>query len=316
MSLLDDHRAERTSAASAFHDFLIEHPKAPAIHAFYEGDADPAFYNPHIRRFAGDRFALRPYRCGRKREVYRAREKVARSGYTHGVALFFVDRDLSDLVGDVYPECADVFVTDYYSIESYLVSQTVLRMVWDDNFHFKDVSFDVEGVLARCGEQLSRFHVSVLPIAVWAIALRRGRQRPNVQNIEARLLWRIDDNLALVSLYSSDAIAAAEKMAGAETPHGCEEEMESVATELSELDPKQYVPGKMELWFLTQFIHRMQEGFQRLAAKEGGSLRVTLQIGEHNAVEVLASRIDTPASLLAFFERTMGALLAASSGAD
>ena len=98
----------------------------------FEGDDDKIVYGQWIRRIRpGLRYE--PFPCGGKKEVRALKNAVHRDmgGLGRGL-FFFVDRDFDDLTG--FLDVADVFVTDTYSVENYLVTDEVVEDLLRDEF--------------------------------------------------------------------------------------------------------------------------------------------------------------------------------------
>lgn len=106
-------------------------PDAPIL--AFEGDDDKIVYHQWIRRIdARKRYICFP--CGGKGHLLSLRSSLAsdRTGLSRSV-YFFVDRDFDDLRGQTAGE--DVFVTEYYSVENYLVDRDIIDDILQIEFH-------------------------------------------------------------------------------------------------------------------------------------------------------------------------------------
>ena len=128
---VDDLRRERETAATAFHYFLLDYSRAPqGVFAFFEGRDDASFYAGFIIRYVAEDRPYHSYNCGGKDAVYQAHAKIHAHGKVTAITLFFVDGDLSRLLDEKYPSSRSVYVTDFYSIENYLVAPAMIRRMF------------------------------------------------------------------------------------------------------------------------------------------------------------------------------------------
>jgi hypothetical protein len=127
MTFLDELKRARISPISVYHQFLLKNHSSPdGVHVFFEGDADFSFYTGFLHRFIPSSKRLFPYRCGSKANVYDTHSKVM-SAPPKGIVLFFVDKDFSDILNENYPAADNIYVTDYYSVENYVVTEDMLN---------------------------------------------------------------------------------------------------------------------------------------------------------------------------------------------
>src|SRR5216683_627388 len=118
MRFIDGLRNERESPTAAYHQFLLKASKFPGdVHAFFEGQDDVSFYTNFLHRFTSNSKGIHPYRCGNKRGVYEAHGKVHQMRRRERV-VFFVDKDLSDILNEDWEGSQDIYVTDSSSIEN------------------------------------------------------------------------------------------------------------------------------------------------------------------------------------------------------
>ncbi len=106
-------------------------PELPIL--AFEGDDDKCVYSQWISRARSNlEYAMMP--CGGKAGVLELRQSLSvdRTGLANGV-FFFADRDFDDLRDQ--PPGADIFMTDTYSVENYLVSERVLESLLKVEFH-------------------------------------------------------------------------------------------------------------------------------------------------------------------------------------
>lgn len=308
MRFIDGLRHERESPTAAYLQFLLKASKFPRdIHAFFEGQDDASFYTNFLHRFASNPKGIHPYRCGNKRGVYEAHSKVHQMHRQERV-VFFVDKDLSDILNEDWESAQDIYVTDYYSIENYLVSEDMLYRVWTELFHFKNVTLDFSDIhLEKFREELERFYQYILPITAWIVYLRRKEKRPNVNNISFSRFFYFANDLTLEKseeLKLLGEVKLLEQLCGEVTPAGWLEESRIIMGELSTLVPKAYIKGKLELCFFVKFVEKMRRVVDDSISGSGG-VGVRTQLTEENAIEVLGPRLIIPRSVEGFLIRNL-----------
>ena len=250
------------------------------------------------------------YQCGGKANIYDTYQKVINVP-SHGVALFFVDKDFSDILHETYPIAENIYVTDFYSIENYLVSEDMLTRIWNELFHFPKAMISIKSTQSKFRLELEHFYNVFLPLMAWIISLRRSGLKPNLNNINLSNIFFINDDLSLEKRGEAsniDEIEILEKMCGVTTTQECRSNIDSIAQELANLVPKMYIRGKFEMWFFVKFTEKLTRMLQRAISDRGGKMGVKTQITEGNAIEVLGPRLQIPLSLEKFLHQNMDVL--------
>lgn len=109
--------------------------EAPTVPIFaFEGSDDKIVYYNWIKRIDSS-LQYEPFPCSGKENVLELIEMIERdlSGIGVGV-FFFIDRDFDDLRGRDSRQT--LFMTEAYSVENYLVSETVLEELLKNEFHW------------------------------------------------------------------------------------------------------------------------------------------------------------------------------------
>jgi hypothetical protein len=312
MLRVEDLRRERENPRAAFLQFLLNDPKAPSgVHAFVEGQDDLSFYTNFIRTFAANPNDVYPlYTCGDKEGVYKA-FKLIMGRTRQGIAIFFVDKDLSDILDENWVQASNIYVTDYYSIENYLVTEDMLFRVWTEIFHFTEQAANFnETICKKFREDLSKFHEYVLPLIAWGIYLRRKGTKVNLKNINFSDFYFFSENINLERSEKAKRLGdfkLLEVTCGTQTPPNCQQEIGSIFHELTTLPPKSYISGKLEIGFFVAFLKALKRQLdQELTANvTKGRVLIRTQIHDHNALEVLGPRVMIPQSLKNFLQKNL-----------
>jgi hypothetical protein len=301
----DDIRRNKRTAVGAVFQFVMETPKSPgSIYAFVEGDDDPFFYRNFILLFADK---MHSFPCGGKGGVYEARERMANRVY-RGKALFFVDKDLSDIIPEEnYVRAVDIYTTDYYSIENELVSEDMLSKIWAELLHFRGERLDLVHQ-EKFQEELERFHELALPIMAWLVYTRRNERQPELSGFHFSKFFAWDDEYKLK--YHEDVlqiglIKLLEQVCKVnETPPSWSLNEESIKNELLCLEPKAYIHGKLELCFFVRFLHKLINLLNK-DLRRADKIRMKSSLGEGNAVEKLSRYASIPQSLEKFLRENL-----------
>lgn len=302
MSFLDELRKARSSRVAVLHEFWTQYnPSKARLHLFFEAQDDATFFVHHLRPYLADDTRVYTYHCDGKSQVYQAFEGITQHDPGVRAVLFFVDKDLDDILGVPWPTDPRVFVTDVYSIENYLVSGEVLQSFYRDAVRLRGVAFDIEAILRHFGEQLARFHRAMASTMAWVIVARRAGHKVNLSNIRLKDLFEMDADvhvrcrpgLRLDSLCSSSGVP----------PRGAMyRQLLPLTRELRKMNPKRVIRGKFEAWFLVEFWKGVINNVQQLAGETGGTVSVKLPLEHSNAVATLAKHATTPRSLELFLQ--------------
>lgn len=272
-----------------------EHQKT--VHFFFEGNDDVSFYNHFIKQMLPQNYYDFKYICGGKQKVYMLYEKVIERVSNKSRTLFFVDKDLSNFIDEVLPKYQNLYVTDYYSIENFIVTATMFRRVCEDFYHITDSTqlADIENQFEQEWQTFCRY---LLPIISWIIYLKKQKYQPNSNNLQIKNLFKLTNDLKIVKIMYKKLFYL-EKQCSVETPKNCWIQIRKIVYHLKKYEAKQYIRGKYELWFFVTFLNKLTN----LRDSEGKSIfKTRTQITIENAVEILAPRVLCPQSLKDFLE--------------
>lgn len=304
MSFVDQLQVARSSQAAVLHTFLTSYdPNEPRVYAFVEADPDRAFYREHIERYLNDTRRLYVYPCGNKSKVFELYRQVTRRFPDCRNVLFFVDKDIDDLVGRIWPNDPRIFVTDLYSIENYIVVSPAVERYFADFVKLRRVTIDVTPALAQFESRLANFHRAIKPLMCWIIAARRLGEHVVLSDFKLDRLYTFDGTH---TRRIRDEKAATLLNRVTDAP-GCSWRLAShVRRELAHQSPKRYTRGKFEAWFLIEFVKRLLADLSCLAAAEAGNVSVSTPLHESNFVQVLVRAVPTPPQLEAFLRFHLG----------
>jgi hypothetical protein len=303
VTLIEQLRSSRESAAAAYHKFLLEYPKArDHAYSFFEGREDASFYTNFIARFISTE-KIHGYRCGKKQDVYDVYTKINKREESPIHVLFFVDKDWSDLLEESNPIDSRIYVTDYYSVENYIAEKYVLNRIWAEIFHPPDninVKWDeIESQFATLQVQFYDFLNVIMALIIYC---KQSGMRPLYRNINLKDICSIEDNLRLTLSDESDYVPYLEKKCEIKIPNDYKERIASITSQIRSLEPKQYIRGKFDLWFFVTFLYKVSHLLEQAALIQGLKLHIYTNINDGNAIEILGPRVEIPDSLTTFLE--------------
>ena len=315
MALLELHREARSGAKTVYHNFLLVYrPRANVIHAFFEGKDDQSFYMNFIQYSVPAGWDVQTHRCGKKDNVYGVYAEFNWARCNRNSILFFVDKDLSDLVGETRPKAENIHVTDLYSIENYLVSADMLKRVGREllNLELSDSEWlTVLGHFRRC---ISYFHDKAAGIMAWGVCMMKAGNRPNLNNIATDQIftfsrkWRLRRRVPLHGGWRVSLQKHLENVTNARAPRPSRSGLCSVLRQFRTMNPKEYIRGKYEISFFRAFIDHLWANLSDIRRSFAKRPKRNVELGRTNMVQILGPRATAPGSLMAFLSHNFNAL--------
>ena len=260
MSFTELLRSVRTSRVTVLHKFLTSYdPNSQRVYAFVEGNPDQAFYRAQIQKYLTDGRDVYLYNCEGKQAVYDTYRDVLVRHPACTRALFFVDKDVDDLIGRQWPTDPRIFITDVYSIENYVICRESMARYFKDFVKIRRVEIDVERVLAEFENNLNLFHRLILPLMAWIVVMRRAGSRVVLTNVDLGALFAVSDRgtIRQPKRRMIDYLCRVTNT----TPSGqVWRQVKRVCSELKSLPAKAYIRGKFEAWWFIEFGRRVSEG--------------------------------------------------------
>jgi len=217
------------------------------MYAFVEGDADKAFYRVHMQKHAASASDIYIYNCDGKSEVYDAFQKIIDRYPNCRRVLFFVDKDVDDIVGKLWPSDPRIYVTELYSIESYLVNRHVFERYFADYVKIRRVDVVFEQMSDEFDRQMVLFHRIARPIMAWVIAMRRAGRRVVLTNVRMGELCSLT-NSGTSRRQRSRLLPYLNRVTQTPESKAIWRNVRGVSDELQRLEAKRYVRGKFEAW--------------------------------------------------------------------
>lgn len=300
MSFLDMLSNALSSDNVTYHNFLLNYDRnKKIIHAFFEGKTDESFYGTFIRLLKPENWRLKTYICGNKNNVFDHHEQLATKHQVHQPLLFFVDKDLDDIIPITREVSNNIYTTSYYSVENYIPVEHIVEQIWAEIFRQSSGSSSVKLVIDRFLRCLNSFHEFMIDIMAWVLLMRRQGKTLNLDSVKIKEFVYINENLELSLVYTTfeGLIKRLFDIAKITFDNAYLAEIKKCREELSAIKPKKFVRGHFELEFFVIFLRKMKSS---LDTANGKKAKTHLEITIKNALDVLAPRLKIPESLELF----------------
>jgi len=288
----------KVGRVQVIHEFLTNFdPFKNRLHCFYEGREDEIFYRTFIASRSNAR--LIAYFPGNKDEVYGVLAFVAKHAGCQQ-SLFFVDKDLSDVLGEQRPAHPRLFVTHYYSVENYLVREEVLGRFCRDFIQCRGVVCDHDQSCTDFAEALMTFYNLILPVMAWVIVMRRRGQKPNLRNLKLKTWFTFDSSLQIANKIKGNRISQLGAQTGINPIPGIGRDLRAALVDLRSREPKCVVRGHFESWFFVEYFKGLFERLKAAAEKQDGSASMIPAVEHSSFVALAVPSIAIPPDLAAF----------------
>ncbi len=299
MSFLDTLRSARDSSGSVLHEFLAQHnPAREQLHLFFEGHEDCIFFRHFVERRLSSKVRVCTYRCDGKGKVFEVFAKVVERHPGIRSALFFVDKDIDDIIGVGWPTDPRIFVTDVYSVENYLSDRNVLQRFYRNAVKLTGVNFVEDPIFQHYEAELQRFRRALLPVMAWAVVHRQANVRPNLNNIHLAAMCEVDENCS-IRTKRGQRIPHLNKVTGV-SARSRFRQVVPVTRALRRIAPERIIRGKFEVWFVVEFWKHLTAQLEKAAGEAKGKVVIRPVLERSNLVAVLTPYADVPPSLERF----------------
>lgn len=299
MALIDRLVVEQRGPGYVFDRFIRSYNKGEAnIYLFFEGKDDCAFYMQKIRSLSTRTIASH-FECQGKKDLELVCERVLSYIDNKYRAWFFRDKDLDDFLGLTVKKSDVMFVTDYYSVENYLVNESSLRVVWEDLFH-KEVA-DPRWVPFRdlFIENRDKFYFRMTLIMSWFLFKKKRGCEVEFKNIKLNQVFEIDDSGGVRR--KKGALEYICQKSGLDSNFFELLEARRVARkELQSAEPQRYIRGKFDIWFFVKYVNFFKNLVNAFEKKGESGIKPRVDISSSTAIDLLGGRVACPPSLTRF----------------
>jgi len=314
MSLVDSLRQQRQTPQAIWLQFATAYnSKRNDLYVFFEGKTDSAYYMPELRRRWWQLGKIHSFICDGKQGVIAAYhdKRISKQINNWKRVLFFVDKDWDDLLNITsIPRSTHFFVTEYYSCENYLVSVEIVEMFWTDFYKLPQNDPRLAQIIQNFQHGYNLFVKLMRPMMAWAIAQKKKEQelakienRPekglNLNNIKLNKVFELDSDFK--PLKKSDGFWQLKKSC-AFNHQLISDNFKKEFKNLTGLEPKKYIRGKFELWYLVSFLRLLSNILTAKTQPKQERGIIKIELTHENAIEILAGKVPYPRSLNQFLD--------------
>ncbi|GAB2775521.1 hypothetical protein GCM10027275_18270 [Rhabdobacter roseus] len=301
MNLLDYLRKAAKSETTVYITFLQQYSKNDnSIHVFHEGKDDPSFYGNMIQNKVKKTQKIFYYQAKNKDKVYENYQKINWTSYSKKRILFFIDKDFADILERSYPVDTNIFVTNYYSIENYLVDKHLFSRSLRDL-----IGLDNDKVNNAITKQfqigLRTFYEASLILTAYIIYHRERKNALNLRDVTIGDVF--DINSTFIVTKKPRVLSVLDRKTGVTTVSIYKEIREIIASLRKIKNPKKYTRGKFELAYLVSCINKSPDIINIDKKKGEKKYRCCVQLSLSNAIQILAPRIRQPKDVKEFISK-------------
>lgn len=277
-----------------------------------EGKTDPCYYLNTIGNIIPCDWDVVPVEAGNKENVIEVFKSLDWNLYDKKKILFFVDRDLTDFIGDINICSDNFYVTDGYSIENSLISEYVVFRVLRELLGLNGLTDNEKSSIRTLFHDAKKVFIEnmIIPMGIILCIREHNIAIKGLEKIEIKKMFifskgKCSLNPALHSIY--DYVIEKLNCVGVFSESeidGCK------AKFLSHKNHKDLIRGKYMLSFLVLFANSIRDDWENISFAETRAHGRSLTLGINNAFENIAVRARTVPSLRNFYTASvMGAWL-------
>lgn len=305
MSILQVMNDSLTSDAPAYMEFLYRYnPKKRQAFVFYEGDEDASYYHKFMEQSLGEDYDLEEIVAGSKDNVIKLQKEFDWQHYNEKQIIFIVDRDLSFWLNEEIDSSTNIYTTDDYSVENYVVNPRIFR-IWLKMFEgfARSQKQEIEAMVDEFVVLETEFVETMIPTMARSIVAKRHNHLIHLKEYNFRIRMYIE-NSHVDYTYTED-FSCYEKW-GLTQQH--EEEVIRQIEIIKNNREHFSVRGKWLLYFMAEVGETMRKNANYFAPslKKEGAIPVTCSVPARKCLPALAPYCTTPPdSLTEFLERTL-----------
>jgi hypothetical protein len=292
-------RAKRASAAAVTLKFRLQYKEVSEdIYAFFESTDDAIFYLSDLRHALRPDAEIHRFICDGKAGVCYALHFAESTGRLRN-AVFFVDKDLDDFVGEDIVTHERLFRTSYYSIENYIATEEAFKVIWEEHIQLPATSGAFKKALAGFRRAYRHLYTNLRPLTAWVIERRRERCDVLLANLNSGLECCFEfKDFILGSKAEFDQTF--KTWCGHTSDQSTTSVVVHIDKELRKLPPKTWVRGKFELWLFLIYTNAVWKSLVGMPISRKKKVKKTLHLSNDNIFSLVGSKIRRPDGLSEF----------------
>jgi hypothetical protein len=308
MSMLRIHANALESELPCVHEFRLRYSKnAKVVYGFVEGKEDPSFYRGIIERVLPAEWHIELWPAGSKRNVSRIHRGLDWRSFPKQRICFFVDRDLSDLLGKTIAADRNIYVTHGYSIENEIATRSVCERILSELLGFGRVGHDELDQATKLFEsQLERFYGYAAPVMAWILYWQKNGVSASLSNIEMKHLFTLTNGV-ITAIAAPKGKQSVEQYIHEQCNIVADPTFDNSAERATFAllkNRRRFTRGKVVLWFVVQFCNSVHRGAAKLFSGLTQPPKANVVLSVSNGMALIGPRCRTPSSLAAFLRGT------------
>ncbi|EFR54407.1 MULTISPECIES: DUF4435 domain-containing protein [Bacteroides] len=299
--------------AIVLHEFKLRYKnKAKIIYGFVEGIDDPCFYRGFLENSLSSDWRVELWPAGNKDSVYKIYSNFDWTRFNDEQILFFVDKDLSVVLGRQYTIAKNIYITDEYSIENSIVTPNICDRLLREICGFTTLKYDESDfILEHFKQQIEEFKKYLIPIMGCIVYWHQNKllnRQSRLNNILMKHAFRVKNGKIEVidsPNEKKDIIEYAHAQCNIDLINR-ENIIQSIEKFQATNCHEKFTRGKYLLWFLVEYcisLNRDWESLDFISIKQRPKMAVNLS--QSNAIVQIAPRCRIPDSLKHFFNNTI-----------
>jgi hypothetical protein len=305
-SMMIAHKEALESGVDAYHDFLSTYRNnEKTLYGFVEGDEDKSYYYCILQRLMPSKWNVILFSCRCKSNVVSTMNIFNWDDYPKNRIIFIIDRDLDDIFSVERTNADMLYTTNGYSIENYLATSNVFRMLLECNCKLQNAKpSEYEYAASLFEMEFEKFISHCQNIMKWIIYNRYRNTKAQYKNIDMDDIYSFQNNQLVIlkrpngckTLYSY-----CQKKCSGQYNRKDKEAMTFISKhKLS----KNNVRGKYVIWFFVFYFNHIIRNAKTIFQAATRPVSRRCELNKNNAIQLSVPYSDTPESFKAFIERT------------
>lgn len=296
---LRNERNGRTVPITKFYGDYKKYDKT--YYAFVEGKDDPSYYRHIINNMLAEDYSVVLYPSSGKKNVAETYNKIDWSIYSKKRILFFMDRDLSDIISDPHIVIDEnVYITENYSIENDFVCSNVLNAIMQDLLGFSSTpKEDIDKIIELFKEQkeffIEFFMIFMANIIMWK---RNNFVPANYSNVKIDDFILVTNGIISPKGSIEDLLKIFYKQSNVEFNKYNKSIVYTIIEEINNKNiNSKLIRGKYISTFFILFCNSIYQDCEKIGIRKSNKGR---KLNSKDIMETIAPRTKAPKSLRTF----------------
>lgn len=302
------HRKAIDSISPLYHEFLSRFKKNnKSVYGFVEGKEDISFYIGFIQQIIPADWKIDLWAAGNRDKVIQLHSTINWSKFQRARIVFFIDRDLSDFIGEQLPNYSNIFITEGYSIENYIINRTTCNRLLCEILNLIVLpKSEQDCILNLFEEQLKVFVDALIPIMAWILYWKRTGEKPCLNDIYMKHIFTLTAGKVNMNNQPHMRKSIPEYIHNqCNVQYKDKLDISHIEKELKNAgNHKMIVRGKYLRWFLIEFALSVHKNIGKISSTIKSPPKTHISLGQSNGIILIAPRARIPEALLLFLKST------------